>query len=98
MSSLKDKAKKFIRIRFPRSSTPPRADEHTLSSASASEVSTLHPSQASSKSKAVKIAKDVFKTSLVLLNAALAGVPLPFKGAFTATIEIINIAEVLSRI
>jgi hypothetical protein len=32
---------------------------------------------------------------LTLLNAALPG--LPFKGAFTAAIEIIKIAEVLTR-
>jgi len=44
----------------------------------------------------MKITKDAFKTSLVLLNAALAGVPLSFKGAFTAAIEIIKIAEVIT--
>jgi hypothetical protein len=71
-----------------------QADEHALPSAS--EVSTLPHSTQQSKSKAMKITKDAFKTSLVLLNAALTGVPLPFKGAFTAAIEIIKIAEVIN--
>jgi hypothetical protein len=47
-----------------------------------------------SSSKVAIIAKDVFKTTLVLLNDALNGVPLPGKGAITATIDIIKIAEV----
>jgi hypothetical protein len=45
-------------------------------------------------SRRMIIVADVLKNSLVLLNAALAGVPLPFKGAFTVAIEIIKIAEV----
>ena len=57
-----------------------------------SNVSTVPPSTEESQSKSMKIAKDALKTSLVLLNAALPG--LPFKGAFTAAIEIIKIAEV----
>ena len=76
MSNLKGKATVFIRTRFPsRSSTPAQADERTLPSAS--DMSTLHSSQAL-KSKAMKT-----PTLLVLLKAALAGVPFLFKGAFT---------------
>jgi hypothetical protein len=60
--------------------------------ASTSKVSTLPLSAEEPKSKSMKIAKDALKTTLNLLNAALPG--LPFKGAFTAAIEVIKIAEV----
>jgi hypothetical protein len=77
-------------------STPAQADERALPFSSTSEVSALPHSTQELKSKAMKIAKDALKTSLVLLNAALTGLPLPFKGAFTAVIEIIKIAEVIT--
>lgn len=51
------------------------------------------PSAQEAKSEARKIAKDALKCSLVLITAALPGVP--FKGAFAAAIEIIKIAEVI---
>lgn len=54
------------------------------------------PSSTSSSYKAVTLVQDVFKTTLVLLHDALDGVPLPGKGAITATIKIIEIAEVSS--
>jgi hypothetical protein len=74
-------------------STPAQADElGALPSASASET-TLPRSTQGSKSK---IAKDLFKTTLLLLNTTLAGAPLPCKGVFTAVIEIIKIVEVMT--
>jgi hypothetical protein len=52
------------------------------------------PPAPSSKSAAKQIAKNVFKTTLVLTKEALAGVPIPAQGVLNAVIKIIEIAEV----
>ena len=63
----------------------------TAAQVDASASETRSPQESKSKR-----AKDLFKTTLVLLNTTLAGVPLPCKGVFTAVIEIINIVEVIT--
>lgn len=57
-------------------------------------TSTSTTSAPESSSKVADIAKDVFKTTLVLLDAALTGVPVPGVGVIKALIEIVKMGEV----
>jgi hypothetical protein len=77
------------------SSTSARPHESAHVTSESTFLTSTPPSSAqASSSKFATVAKDVFKTTLLLLNDALNGVPVPGKGAITATIRIIDIAEV----
>lgn len=59
--------------------------------------STISRSAPAASSDATTFARNFFKTTLVVLNDALTGLPIPGQGAITAMIRIITIAEVSSR-